>query len=301
MSGWTDENVPDQTGKVVIITGANSGLGLESAKVLTKRGAKVILACRDESRGQAAQRQVGGTSEVVRLDLGDLDSVEAFAKTIGERFDRLDILLNNAGLMAIPESKTKQGFETQMGVNHLGHFALTGRLLPLLLRTKGARIVNVSSRMSDTGRLAIDDPLGEKPAYGEWSVYGNTKLANLLFTLELSRRLGDRAIVTSAHPGYAATELQGKGASMGGSKLQGAFMAFGNAVFAQSQAAGAWPQLRAATDPAAHTNDFYGPGFFGWRGAAVKVVAPNPRAHDPALAKALFDRSTALTGVAYPD
>lgn len=308
MNGWIARDVPDQTGKCFVITGANSGLGLETAKVLARKGAHVVLACRTPSKAESAAKLVlaeagGDTSRVslVTLDLADLSSVEACAKEIAERFAVVDGLINNAGLMAIPEARTKDGFEMTFGTNHLGHFALTGRLLPLLRKTAGARVVVVASAVEKGGTLSLDDIFGEKRRYDRWRVYFDAKLANAMFMKELAYRLdkaGEKLLCVGAHPGYAATELQGKGATLGGSKLEGFAMELANKVLAQSQADGALPQLRAATDPSAKNGDYFGPAGLGeLRGPAKRTEPKNSRVRDAALRAALWDESVRRTGV----
>lgn len=306
LDAFTDDQVPDQEGRVVVVTGGNSGLGLSTAKVLAARGARVVVACRNKKKAEDALAQVraaAGENVDVRamdLDLSRLASVRAFAAAFLAEFDRLDVLVNNAGLMAIPQARTADDFEMQIGVNHFGHFALTARLLPLLLETPGSRVVTVSSEVHAYGKNdGFDDVDFTTLPYTPWVAYFQSKLANLHFAFELARRLhraGAETLSVAAHPGYAATELQGKGARLGGSRLQGLVMTLGNALIAQSAAAGAWPQLRAATDPKAVSGDFFGPGgLFGLRGPAVKVEAKK-QAYDPRTAKKLWALSSARTG-----
>ena len=294
---WTHDNIPDQTGKVAIVTGANSGIGLETARSLASRGARVILACRNESKAQAAMEDIRRSDpqaklEFIRLDLADLDSIETFASAVLEREQSLDLLINNAGVMVPPESKTKQGFELQFGVNHLGHFALTGRLLPLLLATKGARIVNVSSVAHKFGKMKFDDLDFESRGYKAGPAYGQSKLANLLFTPELRKRLaaaGASLRVTAAHPGWTSTNLQ-QHASMA-ERL--------NPLFAMKAPDGALPTLRAATDPSAQSGDYYGPkGLWEMRGTPVKV-GRTKAARNEADASTLWTISEQRTGVTF--
>lgn len=311
MAGWTDRDVPNQKGKRFLVTGANSGLGLETAKVLARKGADVVLACRTPSKAEEAAEKVraeakGGEAAVslVRLDLADLASVEACANEVLSRYPALDGLINNAGLMAIPEAKTKDGFEMTFGTNHFGHYALTGRLLPLLRKTAGARVVTVASRVELGGRLSLDDLFGEKRAYDRWRVYCDSKLGNVLFFQELARRLDKAKIAVKslgAHPGYAATELQLKGSTMGGgSKLDGFFMNITNKLFAQTQAEGAYPQLRAATDPDAPNGGYFGPGKLGERGGPAVATKPsNGLARDEALSAAFWEASAERTGITF--
>jgi NAD(P)-dependent dehydrogenase (short-subunit alcohol dehydrogenase family) len=310
---WTFEHVPDQAGKTYVITGANSGIGLEAARVLVKRGAEVVLACRSEERAQKAldtlrAEHPGAKAKVMSLDLASLASVRAFAARFDAEHERLDGLLNNAGLMAIPPSKTADGFEMQLGTNHLGHFALTGLLFSKLVRgaagRAASRVVSVSSQAHRVGKMRFDDLMSTR-RYDRWAAYGQSKLANLLFTFELQRRVetkwsgGAPVIAVACHPGYSATELQGKGATMGGSKLEAFFMRIGNGLMAQPAAMGAAPTLRAATDPDARGGEYFGPsGVMELGGPPVKVEC-TATAKDPELARKLWDVSRELTGVDY--
>jgi NAD(P)-dependent dehydrogenase (short-subunit alcohol dehydrogenase family) len=276
--------------------------------VLAGRGAQVALACRDLAKAEHARARIAGerpsgTLEVLRLDLADLASVRAFVEAFIASHVQLDALVCNAGVMAIPRLSTSDGFERQMGTNHLGHFALVGRLLPTLLATPGARVVVVSSGAHKMGRLdLLDDPFFERHSYGRWQAYGQSKLANLLFVMELDRRLratGAAVRAIGAHPGYAATELQRRGAELGGPKIEGWLMAISNALIAQSAASGAWPILRAAADPGARGGDYFGPARMGeMRGPAVRVE-PESTVRDPAAAQHLWAWSESVTGVRY--
>ncbi|MGW4562777.1 oxidoreductase [Streptomyces sp. NPDC004561] len=303
MPGWTAYDIPDLAGRVAVVTGANSGLGFVVARELTRKGAQVVLACRSETRGRAAADRIedevpAARPELRRLDLGDLGSVRDFAERLP--YDRLDLLVNNAGVMAPPYGRTTDGFETQFGVNHLGHFALTGLLLPRLLAVPGARIVTVSSMMHALAGIDIRD-LNSRRKYRRWVAYARSKTANLLFTHELARRLAvhDSAVVAAAaHPGYAATNLQTAGPRAEGRRTAERMMELGNRVFAQSAEAGALPTLYAATAPGVRPDAFFGPAFAGWRGAP----APSRRAPwtvDDAIGERLWDASARLTGVAY--
>ncbi|MEU0024568.1 oxidoreductase [Streptomyces sp. NPDC006335] len=303
MSGWSAENIPDQGGRVAVVTGANSGIGYATARELARRGARVLLACRSEARGvQARDRMAGEVPgadvEFTRLDLGDLASVREFAATYPG--DRLDLLVNNAGVMALPYGTTADGFETQFGTNHLGHFALTGLLLPTLLATPGARVVTVSSPMHALANIDIGD-LNSERRYRRWVAYARSKTANLLFVHELSRRLaahGSDVIAAAAHPGYAATNLQAAGPKMAGRRAAERFMGIGNRFFAQSADAGALPTLYAATAPDVLPDSFTGPSLGGWRGAP----APSWRApwtRDDRVSQRLWTASEELTGVMY--
>jgi NAD(P)-dependent dehydrogenase (short-subunit alcohol dehydrogenase family) len=303
MSGWNTHDIPDQRGRVAVVTGANSGLGYVVARELARKGARVVLACRSGARGSAAADRVvaevpGAVADFARLDLGDLASVREFA----ERFphERLDLLVNNAGVMALPYGTTADGFETQFGVNHLGHFALTGLLAPVLLATPGARVVNVSSGMHALANVDLDD-VNSARRYRRWIAYARSKSANLLFTHELARRLaahGAEVVAAAAHPGYAATNLQTAGPRMEGRRLTERLVELGNRVVAQSAETGALPLLYAATAPDVKPDSFTGPSLMMWRGAP----APSWRAPwtlDDVAAERLWAASERLTGVEY--
>ncbi|MGO8870208.1 MAG: oxidoreductase [Acidimicrobiales bacterium] len=303
---WTADDIPPQGGHVAVVTGANSGLGFETARALAGAGARVVLACRDEGRGSDALERIRRTApdadvQLGRLDLADLASVRRFAADFSAGHDGLDILVNNAGVMAIPRRETTDGFEMQFGTNHLGHFALTGLLLDRLLARPGARVVTVSSIAARTGRIRFDDLQGTHH-YGRWSAYGQAKLANQLFTVELDRRATSAAVdvvAVAAHPGYAATDLQMVAPRMSGSRLMEQLNRVGNSILAQPAAAGALPSLFAATDPAVSGGQFFGPDrLFGMRGhprPTSFVVA----ALDPAVASHLWKVSEELTGVRF--
>ena len=298
MSRWSSADVPDQIGRVALVTGANSGLGLHTSIGLARKGARVLMACRDAGRAEVALRRVraeapGATAELVTLDLASLASIEAAAVDVAGRLPALDVLVDNAGVMAPPRTTTADGFELQLGTNHLGHFALTGRLLPLLLAAAAPRVVVVSSGAHRTGKIAFED-LQSEHAYSRWGAYGQSKLANLLFARELQRRAGARLLVAAAHPGYAATHLQ----SGQGSPLLEALMRVGNATVAQSDADGAMPQLYAATMPDVRPDDYWGPQLLEIRGAP-KRVGRSAAAQDDAVARRLWERSEELTSVTY--
>ena len=303
MSGWNEKDVPDQRGRVAVVTGANSGLGYVTARELARKGARVVLACRSEVRGsEAADRIVaevpGAEAEFARLDLGDLASVREFAATFP--YERLDLLVNNAGVMAMPYGTTVDGFETHFGVNHLGHFALTGLLLPALLDAPAARIVTLSSFMHVLANIDIDD-LNSERRYSRWTAYSRSKTANLLFTHELTRRLaaaGSGVVAAASHPGYAATNLQTAAPQAEGRKGTERLMEIGNRVFAQPAEAGALPSLYAATAPDVRPDSFFGPRIAMWRGAP----APSWRAPwtlNDAMGQRLWAASEELTGVVY--
>jgi len=306
MQSWTADHLPDLSGKVAVVTGANSGIGYEAARELARRGARVVLACRDRQRGGAARDAIvakypNATIEVMELDLASLDSVASFARQFNAKHDRLDVLCNNAGVMALPYCQTADGFEMQFGTNHLGHFALTGLLLDRLLATDGARIVNVSSIAHRFGSIRFDD-LNWRNSYNKWLAYGQSKLANLLFTYELQRRLhGASAPVISVacHPGWAATNLQSAGPRMAGATAMEWLTDLGNRLLAQSAAMGALPTLYAAADTHVRGGDFIGPdGFQEMWGFPTKVTS-NDRSHDRPAARRLWDVSEQLTGVRY--
>lgn len=298
---WTTADIPDLTGKVAVITGSNAGLGFHIATDLAGAGARVIMACRNEVKANDAANKIRmasprGTVETMTLDLADLSSVRAFSEALLSTIDRLDILGNNAGLMAVDESKTADGFETQFGVNHLGHFALTGLVLPLLSATPGSRVVNHSSMGHRPGKMHLDDLNYEKRRYSRWPVYFQSKLANLLFSLELQRRLslaGSPTIALTAHPGGSRTDLGVEGSGLLNKILKP------TGGFGQSAAKGALPFVRACVDPAAKGGDFFGPRYllFG----SPKLETPTKRARDGVVAKQLWTSSEELTGIHYLD
>ena len=308
---WSVDEAPSLSGRTAVVTGANSGIGYEAARVLAEKGAHVVLACRSRERGEAALQRLrsehpAGEVSLLLLDLASLASVRAFAGDFRSAHGRLDLLVNNAGLMALPRMLTADGFEMQIGTNHLGHFALTGLLLGRLVESGSpaapARVVTISSQAHRMGRVDLDDLMGER-RYDRWAAYGQSKLANLLFTHELARRLARKygepppILAVAAHPGYAATELQTKGSTMGSSKVEGWVMRLGNGLIGPSPADGARPTLRAALDPGAQPGDYFGPGgLFGLVGAPVRVGS-TARARDPDLAARLWARSVELTGV----
>lgn len=311
-STWTPADLPDLSGLTAVVTGANSGLGLETSVELARAGAHVVLACRDALRGDEALGQVrvrvpGAAAELRSLDLASLASVQAFADGVLESFgEGLALLVNNAGVMAIPRRTTADGFEMQLGTNHLGHFALTGLLLPALLATGPtggvaagpARVVTVASNAHKMGRLHRDDLMGERK-YTPWSAYGQAKLANLLFMRELRRRADAAAaplLSLAAHPGYARTNLTTSGPAAG-SRLVARVTGVAERFMAQSAAAGALPTLRAAGDPTARSGDYYGPDGFMEQKGHPKLVGMTDAARDDADALWLWERSVELTGV----
>jgi len=294
---WTTTDIPDQDDRVAVVTGANSGLGYQVALRLAIAGSKVVLACRDRGKAEAAQASIrtlvpAADVSLLELDLADLASVARFADTFSSQHDRLDLLVNNAGLMAVDESRTKDGFETQLGVNHLGHFALTARLLPVILTTPGARIASMSSLGHRGGHLDLDDLMFERRGYNRWQAYFQSKLANLLFTAELQRRLSEAgtAIAVAAHPGVARTNLGSQGHG-----ITNRLTRIGMPITAPSAAAGALPMLRAATDPDVLGGQFYGPRWMLVGHPALET--PSSQARDDASARDLWKASVELTGL----
>ncbi|MGY1736723.1 oxidoreductase [Geodermatophilus sp. SYSU D00684] len=288
---WTAADVPDQTGRTAVVTGATSGLGLATARALAERGARVVLAVRDTTRGEAAAAGLPGDVEVRRLDLADLASVRAFA---GAWDGPLDVLVNNAGIMMVPEGRTADGFELQFGTNHLGHFALTNLLLPHVTD----RVVTLSSGAHRMGAIDLDDLDWERRRYSAERAYGASKLANLLFTLELQRRLtaaGSPVRAMAAHPGWSATNLQGRT----GNRLKDAFALLGNRVVAQSAEQGALPTLFAATADLPG-GSYAGPDGLGELRGYPTLVGRTAAASDPDLAARLWTASARLTGVDFP-
>jgi len=295
-SNWTAENIPDLTGKIAVVTGANSGIGYEMAGALVRKQATVILACRDKDKGEAAVRQITqeypqAKAELMQLDLSDLASVRRFADEFTSHYNRLDILINNAGIMAIPFGKTTDGFELQFGTNHLGHFALTGLLLNLILRTSLARVITVSSGGHRFGKIDFDNLNAEK-RYDRGRAYAQSKLANLLFTYELQRRFesaGVDTLAVAAHPGWTATNLQ----------AHWRMVRILNPFIAQQPKMGALPALYAATAPGVQGGDYYGPR--GWqelRGYPIRVKSSDS-SYDTAVAAKLWTVSEELTDVRY--
>ncbi|GAA2388673.1 oxidoreductase [Streptomyces glaucosporus] len=299
--GWTARDIPDLGGRTAVVTGANSGLGQVTARELARHGARVVLACRDRRRGSAALCRLlhqvpDARAEMRLLDLADLASVRAFADALP--FDELHLLVNNAGLMALPRSRTADGFETQFGVNHLGHFALTGLLLPRLLAARGARVITVSSLAHAMANVDLHDPNAEH-RYHPWIAYARSKTANLLFTRELARRAAPHHILSAAaHPGYSSTELQAKGPRLAGRHGRERAARLLNRLLASSPEAGALPILHAATAPMVRQDSFTGPSRLGVRGEP----GPSWRApwtRDNAAAERLWAVSERLTGVRY--
>lgn len=293
---WTTNNIPDLNGRIAIVTGANSGIGYETARALAVKGATVVMACRNLEKANLAANEIRlgnkqAKLDIIQLDLADLASVRKFAATFKAHYTSLDLLINNAGIMIPPFTQTRDGFEVQFGANHLGHFALTGLLLDVLLATPNARIVNVSSGAHRMGTGTIDfDNLNAEKGYNPRNAYAQSKLANLLFTLELNQRfaeIGADVMVTAAHPGWTVTGLQ-----------RGLLHAVSEWV-GQQPAMGALPTLQAALDPEAQRNDYFGPGGFMEMRGYPKKVEPSAAAKDTQLAKRLWDVSEKMTGISY--
>jgi NAD(P)-dependent dehydrogenase (short-subunit alcohol dehydrogenase family) len=290
MADWTEADIPDQTGRVFVVTGANSGLGLVTARVLAGKGAHVVLACRDTAKGEAAAAEIEGSREVRRLDLADLDSVRDFAGQLSDW--RIETLVNNAGIMNVPRGRTAQGHELQFGTNVLGHFLLTALLLPRLTD----RVVTLSSGVHKMGSIRLDDLDFEHRRYNGWLAYGQSKLGDLIFAYELQRRLtgaGSSLRSMAAHPGYAATNLQGRSGTW-----QDHVMGLANRIglIAQSAEGGALPILYAATVPDLPGGTYVGPGGFAELRGAPRPVGSSAASHDRAVAAALWSRCEELTG-----
>jgi len=293
----TVENIADQKGKTIIVTGSSSGIGFEAARVLANKNGKVIIAVRNKEKGDKAidrikDQNADAKVKLMTLDLADLSSVSKFAEEFNKEYSQLDILINNAGVMMPPYGKTNDGFELQFGTNHLGHFALTGKLLQMLMSTANSRVVNVSSIAHHRGNIDFNDLNWGKRKYNPMASYGDSKIANLYFTYELRDRLnlqGNNPIVTAAHPGWTATDLQ----------RHSELFSFLSKYLAMKIEQGALPSLRAATDESAESGDYFGPDKFGeWRGYPVKVQS-NKRSQDKGIAKKLWDVSEKLTKVKY--
>jgi NAD(P)-dependent dehydrogenase (short-subunit alcohol dehydrogenase family) len=296
---WGESDIPDQSGRTAVITGGNSGIGYEAARYLAGRGASVVLACRDAGRAKAAADRLAGQVsgarlDTLELDLASLESVREAAGQIRERHPRLDLLINNAGVMMPPHGVTADGFELQFGTNHLGHFALTGLVLPALLDVPGSRVVTVSSNGHKMGRIRFDDLQFER-RYQRMAAYSQSKLANLMFTYELQRRLAAAdapTIAVAAHPGTSDTALV--------RHLPGWMQAGSRLVPNQNAAMGALPTVRAATDPAAVGGEYFGPAGFGEFSGPPKIVRSTGRSHDEAAQRRLWAVSQELTGVTFP-
>lgn len=304
MARWTATDIPDQAGRVAVVTGANSGLGYITSRELARNGARVVLACRDEVRGREAVARLiaevpAADIELRSLDMASLASIRAFADGVHASYPALDLLVNNAGVMAIPRRETADGFEMQFGTNHLGHFALTGLLLAMMINQSAARIVTVSSNAHKPGSLDFDDLMHEHN-YRRWKVYSDSKLANLLFAYELQRRLAaiDSPLISvAAHPGTAATNLVKPGAE--GNRLKQMVMTVGVRIVGQSEAQGALPQLYAATSPDVQGGEYFGPNGIAETRGYPKRVGSTSASEDAATAARLWSVSEDLTGVRY--
>ncbi len=307
--GWAESDIPDLSGRVFVVTGANSGIGYEAARALAAKGGQVVLACRSREKGDAAAGRIKAAHPAANVVVSDLDmaslaSIRAFAERFVRDHARLDVLVNNAGVMAIPRRETADGFEMQIGTNHLGHFALTGLLLGRILESAPSRVVTISSMMHTRGEFGALDAADLRfgSGYQKWVAYGRSKLANLLFAYELQRRLEiDHPGVGSiaCHPGYSATNLQSVGPSMAGSQIEAAVMAVGNKLFAQSARSGALPTLYAALGEDLRGGEFVGPsGPMALWGAPVRQKS-NRASRDLYAAKKLWETSEELTGVRY--
>jgi NAD(P)-dependent dehydrogenase (short-subunit alcohol dehydrogenase family) len=303
---WTQENIPDLTGKIVVVTGANSGLGFESSKALAKNGATVVMTARNMEKGDRARSDVlkevpDASLDLMHLDVGDLSSVREFADAFKAKYDRLDILLNNAGVMAIPRQETADGFEMQFGVNHLGHFALTGLLLDVITKTPGARIHNVTSSANFFGDINFDDLMGEEE-YSRWGAYGQSKLANVFFTFELQKRLkeaGHDTIANVSHPGLVIGNLQSNSMEESGTGgLEGIMYRIMQPLLAHDISMGILPMLYGMTAEDAEGGVMYEPRWFHHRGYPVAGKA-NKKAYDEEALKRFWEVSEELTGITY--
>ncbi len=305
MTTWIEAEIPDQSGRIALVTGANTGIGFETARVLAERGATVVLACRNVGKATEAAARIketaaGANVDVLELDLSNLSSVRDAASKVRAAHPRVDLLVNNAGVMMAPYAKTVDGYELQFATNHLGHFALTGLLLEHIMTAPGSRVVTVSSVAHQRAMIDFDDLQGEHN-YKRGVAYGQSKLANLLFTYELQRRLtaaGSTTLAVAAHPGLANTEI---GQHMGGgSVVRGSVVKLLGLIISQSSTKGAFPTLYAATNPEVQGGEYYGPsGFMQIRGNPKRVKS-NRRSYELAIAQKLWDVSERLTGVNYP-
>ena len=302
---WTQADMPDLSGKVVVVTGANSGLGLESSRAFAEHGATLVMTARNMEKGEQARSEIvaeypDAKIDLMKLDMASLKSVRAFVKEFKAKYQRLDILLNNAGLMAIPRQLTEDGFEMQLGVNHLGHFALTGLLLDVIRKTPGARIHNVSSSANWNGSINFDDLMGEE-SYSRWGAYGQSKLANVFFTYELQKRLdaaGIDAVANTSHPGLVIGNLQSNSVDESGTRLEAMAYRVLGPIMGQSFEMGVLPMLYGMTAEGAKGGVFYTPRTFNMRGYPAEGRA-NRAANDPAALKRFWEVSEELTGVKY--
>ncbi|MGI9566763.1 MAG: oxidoreductase [Nitrosopumilus sp.] len=300
---WTFDDIPDLSGKTIIVTGSNSGIGYEAIKYFSAKGAQTILACRNIKNGKSAKEQIleeypNAKINVMNLDLADLESIHSFATKFNEKYSKLNVLLNNAGIVC-PYEKTKDGFEIQIGTNHLGHFALTGLLLHHLKNTKGSRVVNVSSLGHKSGKMNFDNFMFEKGSYTIMKAYSKSKLSNLLFTYELQRKFEKfniDCIAVAAHPGVAKSSLS---KYVTKKPLYKIGMAIANSIMSQSTSMGVLPEIRASVDPLVKGGDYFGPGGFQeLKGHPIKVKSNNA-SHDLDNAKRLWEISEDLTKISY--
>ncbi len=308
MTGWATEQMPEMTDETVVVTGANSGLGYEVTRAFARNGATVVMACRRTNHAETVKGRIltevpDATLDVRELDLADSDSIRNFADEFTAEYDDLHVLCNNAGVMAVPRRETEDGFELQFGVNHLGHFALTGLLFDSLLETPGeTRVVTQSSGLHERGDIDFEDLHGERE-YDRWDAYAQSKLANVLFAYELDRRLGDADIEdvlsVACHPGYANTNLQRRGPEQDGSLVRLWMTRFANAIFAQSAERGALPMLYAATDDEIVGGEYVGPGGLMNMRGLPELQPSSERSNDEALADRLWEVSEDLTDVTY--
>jgi NAD(P)-dependent dehydrogenase (short-subunit alcohol dehydrogenase family) len=306
---WSTDDIPDLTGRRAVVTGVTGGLGLHTAIGLARKGAQLVVTARDSAKAEASLARIakdapGASVDVVPLDLADLSDCRRAADEVRQAYDRIDVLVNNAGIMIPPKSRTVDGFELQIGTNHLGHFAWTAGLWPLL-DASDARVVTVSSTAHTmVGGIDLDTltPQGSARPYKRWQSYGESKLANLLFALELDRRAkasGSRVVSVAAHPGYASTNLTKTGVSVNGLSLPGIGLHQISKIVAQPASHGAWPLLMAATDPTLTGGEYAGPASLGgWRGRP-KLVGMTRTARDPALAADLWSASESAAGVVF--
>jgi NAD(P)-dependent dehydrogenase (short-subunit alcohol dehydrogenase family) len=303
--GWTAAEIGKLENEIVVITGANSGLGFSTTKILAEHGAKVVMACRSLDKAEQAKEEIEKEVdepdlEVMELDLSDLESVKSFSEEFKQKYDSLDILCNNAGLMALPRRETEDGFEMQLGVNHVGHFALTAHLIDLIVEASG-RVVNQSSMAHEDGEIDFDDLMSEKN-YSKWGAYGQSKLANLLFTYELNRRLEDKDIdveSVACHPGISDTNLFKIGPKMEHSKIKLYLGQMISKIFGQSPSKGCLPMLYAATSEQIQGGEYIGPdGFKHARGYPEKQGS-SEASHNEEDAKKLWERSEELTGLKF--
>jgi len=302
---WTQEDIPNLRGKLVVVTGANSGLGFESTKELAKHGATIVMAVRNMTKGKKARAAIlhedpGARLDLMKLDNADLGSVRDFAEAFKDKYDQLDILLNNAGLMAIPRQETADGFEMQLGVNHLAHFALTGLLLDVIIKTPGARIHNVSSTANFRGAINFDDLMG-KEEYSRWGAYGQSKLANVFFTFELDKRLKAAGLDTMAnvsHPGLVIGNLQANSVEQSGTRMEAVLYQLFKLFLARDVSKGVQPMLYGMTAEDAKGGVLYGPQYIYHLGPVAETKA-NDAAYDEEALRRFWEISETLTGVIF--